>query len=130
MPNAHSANGSNRKRRWVGKWIRSERFWRDVASQALGGLVVLAAGAIAATAAGLLSSEQAAALGRGFAGFLLFAGSLGLVHLAFLRALRWGRRRDDWSVRRFTVYAVGVLAVQIGVSVGLLYLWLRAIGLF
>jgi len=43
-----------RKRTWVGEWVRSESFWRDVVSRALAGLIVLLVGTAVAAVLGII----------------------------------------------------------------------------
>jgi len=47
-----------KKQAWVIQWAKSESFWRDVASRALAGLIVVAAGAIGAAVLGLIDLGQ------------------------------------------------------------------------
>ena len=42
------------RRTWVGRWVRDELWWRDVASQAIAGSIVLLIGAVAAGILGLV----------------------------------------------------------------------------
>ena len=60
----------------MGRWLREEAFWKDVTSQALGGIVVLGVAFILAGAAGVLpvADIQAAVLFGIIATALFIAG--------------------------------------------------------
>lgn len=51
-----------KRRFWPAEWARSEAFWRDVASRAAAGTIVIALGAAAAVAAGIIDWKE---FGRG-----------------------------------------------------------------
>jgi hypothetical protein len=119
-----------RKKLWVAEWAVSESFWRDVASQAVGGFIVLGAGAIGAAVLGLIDWTYVLPA-------VFFLPLLGAWLLAMSLVGRWVRRRIDklsagshsgwWLVlgvlvqvlaQGLTLYAFVVLVYW-----GVIYLW-------
>jgi hypothetical protein len=105
-----------KRRTWVGEWIRSEAFWRDVTSRALSGLIVLALGALAA---GVLGYLPAAAVLRG----VLSVATMGGAMLTFIGSIsllnRWARRAEER--RRATRQSVNVVTIWFFVSTILIF---------
>jgi len=116
------------RRTWVGEWMRSEAFWRDVASRSLSGVIVVGFGAGVAAAAGFVPWEPT------WRFVLLF----GIVIAASAVLLIWSTRImvgvTSLFARRFSLTSVG--RDRVAVAMFFLYClffmgvsWLLAFGL-
>jgi hypothetical protein len=110
-----------KRRTWVGEWMRSEAFWRDVTSRALSGLIVLLVGAGLALAAGLIPWDPlwrylvmlAFVAALGVAWIRLVKLVAGLVNPPLARLMARGstpRRRLWWRALTLLIRLVWVYA--------------------
>lgn len=118
-----------KRRTWVGEWVRSEAFWRDVTSRALSGLIVLALGALTAGVLGYVAASTVLRLVLSLAtmsgAILTFVGSLALLNRWAGRAEK-RRRAARKSVNVVSIWflllMILILAVVAVVFSGLLFL--------
>lgn len=107
---------------WVVEWARSESFWRDVASRAIAGTIVIAIGAAFAVLIGLIDWQVAL---RAAAFLAVPLGVLGVV-IILLRFLvtfvseRTGPR--GWRIFERITTGVGLAAIALGVVVLIIYI--------
>lgn len=102
---------------WPGEWARDEKFWRDVGSRTIAGILVVAFGYLAALAGGYISQPSAIPLVMVVGYLVLYIGvtaMLGNLYRAPLNAD--GTPRFDRTVRFWfwTVILVWLAGLLLG----------------
>jgi hypothetical protein len=91
-----------RKRTWVGRWVRSESFWQDVTSRTLSGVIVGLIGLVAVGALGIIDFKAVGVVGFVVLVVMVLLVALGAWALLIGRLLNpirpWMQTHYWWSL--------------------------------
>ncbi len=89
---------------WLARWIHDESFWKDVTSQALGGLVVVVIAFIVAGLSGILGPSES--VQRAVAFVVVALALLVISVVASLRLMKLAERAISRTEKRSTALAI------------------------
>lgn len=102
-------NQPDNPRTWMEEWVRSESFWKDVASRSFAGIVVLIVSGLFAGMIGWAVSDSVRPIFAAAAvGFALLLAALAIIAFVFRTWL--------WASRRGKTYSIGLLLLAIAVT--------------
>ena len=102
-------NQPENPRTWMEEWVRSESFWKDVASRSFAGLVVLVVSGLFAGMIGWAVSDSVRPIfAAATVGFALLLAALAVIAFVFRTWL--------WASRRGKTYSIGLLLLAIAVT--------------
>ena len=111
-------NQPDNPRTWMEEWVRSESFWKDVASRSFAGVVVLIVSGLFAGMIGWAVSDSVRPIFAAAAvGFALLLAALAIIGFVF-RSWLWASRRGKRSASGLLVLAIGVTLVTIWALLG------------
>ncbi|NYF10912.1 cation transport ATPase [Leifsonia sp. AK011] len=102
-------NQPENPRTWMEEWVRSESFWKDVASRSFAGVVVLIVSGLFAGMIGWAVSDSVRPIFAAAAvGFALLLAALAVIAFVFRTWL--------WASRSGKSYSIGLLVLAIAVT--------------
>jgi hypothetical protein len=110
-----------KQRSWIGEWMRSKDFWRDVASRAVAGLIVVAVSAlVTASVAWILSPSVGPTLvwiGAGALVFIVVIGTgLTAIRLWYSFIMKYAPRfRKRGTALNLLVFVGPLLLIFVGI---------------